>query len=37
MYIYIAMLSGFDVIQKGDEEEEEVGEEDHLEVGDKLK
>ena len=33
------MLSGFDVIQKGEDEEEEVGEEEHqehLEVGDKL-
>ena len=39
MYICTAMLSGFDVIQKGEDEEEEVGEEEyqeHLEVGDKL-
>ena len=39
MYICTAMLSGFDFIQKGEDEEEEVGEEEYqeyLEVGDKL-
>ena len=33
------MLFGYDIIRKGEEEEEEVGEEEHqehLEVGDKL-